>query len=75
MNTASRMESNGKPGSIQVSDTTAALLRAAGKSHWLKEREDRSHRRQGQGGDDDVLGQHDDHGHLDSPNDNVRFYL
>eukprot|EP00977_Amphora_coffeiformis_P003232 scaffold599_cov180-Amphora_coffeaeformis.AAC.3 len=41
INTASRMESNGRPGSIQVSDTTAALLRAAGKSHWLVEREDR----------------------------------
>ena len=41
INTASRMESNGRPGSIQVSDTTAALLRAAGKSYWLIEREDR----------------------------------
>ncbi|KAG7374984.1 PAS domain containing protein [Nitzschia inconspicua] len=39
MNTASRMESNGVPGHIQISQDTADLLRAAGKEHWLKERD------------------------------------
>jgi 3'5'-cyclic nucleotide phosphodiesterase len=35
------MESTGKAGMIQVSSSTADLLIAAGKSHWLKEREDK----------------------------------
>lgn len=35
------MESNGRPGTIQVSEDTAELLRSAGKSHWLVQREDR----------------------------------
>ncbi|KAG7348833.1 family 3 adenylate cyclase [Nitzschia inconspicua] len=39
MNTASRMESNGIPGQIQISQDTADLLKAAGKEHWLKERD------------------------------------
>ena len=41
MNTASRMESNSIKGKIQVSEQTANLLIAAGKSKWLTEREDR----------------------------------
>ena len=41
INTASRMESNGRPGMIQVSGETAELLRRAGKRHWLTEREDK----------------------------------
>lgn len=34
------MESHGVPGKIQVSEASAELLRAAGKSHWLTARED-----------------------------------
>ncbi len=40
MNTAARMESTGAPGKIQISQDTADLLVAAGKSHWLTARED-----------------------------------
>jgi hypothetical protein len=40
VNTASRMESNGIKGKIQVSESTANLLITAGKMHWLKQRED-----------------------------------
>lgn len=41
MNTASRMESNGQPHRIHVSEATAKLLEQAGKTHWIAEREDR----------------------------------
>ena len=34
------MESTGVKGKIQVSESTAALLRRANKSHWLKARKD-----------------------------------
>ena len=40
VNTASRMESNGQRGKIQVSHTTAAALIESGKEHWLKKRTD-----------------------------------
>eukprot|EP00529_Nitzschia_sp_RCC80_P000573 CAMPEP_0113454706 /NCGR_PEP_ID=MMETSP0014_2-20120614/8002_1 /TAXON_ID=2857 /ORGANISM="Nitzschia sp." /LENGTH=867 /DNA_ID=CAMNT_0000346121 /DNA_START=168 /DNA_END=2771 /DNA_ORIENTATION=- /assembly_acc=CAM_ASM_000159 len=40
MNTAARMESNGKPGKIHVSPTTAACLRKSGKGRWLIPRDD-----------------------------------
>jgi class 3 adenylate cyclase len=40
VNMASRMESTGYAGKIQVSQSTAQLLIAAGKSHWLTQRED-----------------------------------
>jgi Adenylate and Guanylate cyclase catalytic domain/3'5'-cyclic nucleotide phosphodiesterase len=40
VNTASRMESTGTPGKIQVSQSTAALLIAAGKGHWTTPRDD-----------------------------------
>lgn len=39
MNMASRMESTGLPGKIQVSDCTAELLRSLGKASWLTPRE------------------------------------
>jgi Adenylate and Guanylate cyclase catalytic domain len=39
MNTASRMESTGKRGSIQLSQDTADYFIAADKSHWIKPRE------------------------------------
>jgi hypothetical protein len=41
VNTASRMESKGEKGRIQVSEETAKLLIKAGKSHWIKERVDK----------------------------------
>jgi class 3 adenylate cyclase len=41
MNTASRMESNGARGRIQVSQETADLLVGAGKGNWLTPREDK----------------------------------
>ena len=41
MNVASRMESTGAKSKIQVSKETAELLIAAGKEHWLQERQDR----------------------------------
>ena len=39
--TASRMESTGEGGRIQVSQATADLLIAAGKSKWITPREDK----------------------------------
>ena len=41
MNTASRIETTGKPGQIQCSQETGDLLIAAGKKAWLTEREDK----------------------------------
>ena len=41
MNTAARMESTGAPSRIQVSKECAELLIAAGKSNWVKEREEK----------------------------------
>jgi len=43
MNTASRMESTGQRDRIQISQDTADLLIAAGKSEWLKMRKDKVH--------------------------------
>lgn len=40
VNTASRMESTGVRSKIQVSQETADLLIAAGKTHWLKPRDE-----------------------------------
>lgn len=41
MNTASRLESTGIPGRVQISEQTAELLRQAGKSQWLIKREEK----------------------------------
>ena len=41
MNTAARMESNGKPGRIHLSSETADLLVESGKGHWLTKRDDK----------------------------------
>ena len=43
MNTASRMESTGIPNRIQISQATADLLSAAGKSYWLTPRDEMVH--------------------------------
>ena len=43
MNTAARMESNGRPGHIHLSSTTASLLIEAGKEKWIVPREDLIH--------------------------------
>jgi class 3 adenylate cyclase len=40
VNTAARMESNGIRNRIQVSQTTADLIIAAGKEHWVKPRDE-----------------------------------
>lgn len=40
MNTASRMESTGIKGKIQISEDTAELLRSSGKGRWLRRRAD-----------------------------------
>jgi Adenylate and Guanylate cyclase catalytic domain len=40
MNTAARLEHTGKMNRIHLSEATAELLRAAGKEHWLRLRED-----------------------------------
>lgn len=41
VNTAARMESNGRIGCIHISEETANLVKAAGKDDWLTEREDK----------------------------------
>jgi hypothetical protein len=41
MNTAARIESNGRPGCIHVSQETADLLSKAGKGHWIKPRDEK----------------------------------
>jgi len=41
MNTAARMESNGLPNNIHLSEQTADLLVAAGKANWIVKREDK----------------------------------
>ena len=43
MNTASRMESTGEQGRIQISKSTMQLLAEAGKDHWVVPREDMIH--------------------------------
>ena len=40
VNTASRMESTGEKSRVQLSSTTASILRENGKGHWLRPRED-----------------------------------
>ena len=43
VNTAARMESTGVMNKIQVSATTAELLKQAGKQHWTRARDDSVH--------------------------------
>lgn len=40
VNTGSRMESTSQAGRIQVSESTAELLKDANKGHWLRRREE-----------------------------------
>ena len=40
VNTAARMESNGSPNRIHVSESTAQLIKAAGKGSWITKRQD-----------------------------------
>eukprot|EP00980_Cylindrotheca_fusiformis_P023291 scaffold10332_cov101-Cylindrotheca_fusiformis.AAC.2 len=40
VNTASRMESTGKQNQIQVSQSTADLIAASGKGHWMRKRDE-----------------------------------
>lgn len=40
MNTTSRVESNGAPGRVHLSQETANILVSNGKSHWLEKRKD-----------------------------------
>ncbi|CAJ1963472.1 unnamed protein product [Cylindrotheca closterium] len=40
VNTAARLESTGKTNQIQVSQATANLINASGKSHWIRKREE-----------------------------------
>lgn len=40
-NTTARIENSGKAGRIHVSDSTAGLIREAGKGHWLVPRDDK----------------------------------
>jgi class 3 adenylate cyclase len=40
VNTASRMESTGRPGAVQISTTSFDQLKAAGKEEWCRARED-----------------------------------
>lgn len=41
MNTTARIEANGKKNKIHLSSETASFLTAAGKSHWIRLREDK----------------------------------
>jgi class 3 adenylate cyclase len=43
VNTAARMESNGAPNRIQVSESTAKLIQLSGRGHWLVARSDKVH--------------------------------
>lgn len=43
VNTAARMESTGKRGSVQCSQATADVLTEGGKGHWIKPREEKVH--------------------------------
>ena len=40
VNVAARMESNGEPGRIHISQETAEILKEAGKESWVEPRED-----------------------------------
>lgn len=62
MNTAAQMESTGQRDMVQISRATADLLEQAGKGHWLTPREDVVVAKQGQGRDENVLDQADEHG-------------
>jgi len=41
MNTTARIETGGQKNKIHISEATAALVRTAGKGHWLRERPDK----------------------------------
>ena len=72
VNTAARMESNGSPGAIHISQATADLLmNKHGKKHWIKKREGGSIQVKGKGQMQTywVMHHQNNHGNSNQPNE------